>query len=233
MTIHKALFLTVFLFSCVPLTAASLLRAKVAPRVASIAVAHCSLNILCQSDSKIEHNDIHLAIENCDIENVKRILRENPPAIYAEIDWKLTEEYYKSRNELPWYLAYNEWNYTWIFTPLFHAVGTRNYDMIQLILAHVVQMKNLSVSALAESKRAQHIQQSLKDYLTAPLALAASTGDEAIMNLLIEHGADVNGELSSTDNVLKRALKGGHTSAVTKLIALGADQKKHPHAKHS
>ncbi len=197
------------------------------------------------------HNDIHCAIESGNIENVKRILAKSHQAVYekieteSQVDWPATNAKYgvKSTQDLP---RYHEHVYTkgrhagfdWVekyqaksssqhpqariyqfsyqeTSTLLHAVATGNIELVKLF-----------IEFFTEQHKSKH---SFCDPLTPCLALAARLGYLDIMDLLIKNGANVNGKLFSTDNVLKNAIAGKQLASVTKLIECGADLHNYPH----
>ena len=64
---------------------------------------------------------------------------------------------------------------------------------------------------------------SQKWLVTQPLYVVASTGDEAVIQLLLDNGADINAMDPGDDTALHLAADGGHEAVLRILLENGAD----------
>jgi len=109
-----------------------------------------------------------------------------------------------------------DWKDTKGWTLLHYAVAGRQREIVALLLERKANPNAKSNSTSVEDGRisAGHAEMT-------PFSLAASGGDVAILNLLLEHKADIDGG-SSTATPLYFAAANGHEEAVKFLLKRGA-----------
>ncbi|KAL3074640.1 hypothetical protein niasHT_033667 [Heterodera trifolii] len=125
-------------------------------------------------------------------------------------------------------------------TALMTACCRKNVDIVRFLLSHGANVEQLDYSGqsplmqaamsdnleacrlLVEEWAAEVNQQSIEGEFTA-LICAASRGYLAVVNFLIEHGADIQHADVQGLNALMWAVKRGRTEMARHLVAIGAD----------
>jgi hypothetical protein len=115
------------------------------------------------------------------------------------------------------------------YYPLYCAVGDRDKDMVQLLLASGADVNATpSPLSLAISKGDTEIFELLLAHganmdKESSLRTAASSGQKHLVELLLDNGADVNGKDKVGQAPLREAASNGHTDIVELLLSKGAD----------
>lgn len=123
-------------------------------------------------------------------------------------------------------------------TPLSYAVECGNLDVVKLLVNRGVdiigpdrdntplrtairQNQIETVRFLLDAGACPNESQTPRQY--APLPLAAQCGDDEIVRMLLERGADIHYVLPWGETPLIMAARGGHGAVVRRLVASGAD----------
>ena len=196
----------------------------------------------------VEAGAFHEAVAKGDLQAVKDQLARDPKLVAAEDDngeTPLHEACRRGHKEIAALLiaakadlnAHNNRVY-WDATPMMYAAAGGHRDVLELLLAKGAdpshQKRTWRVSALHEAVGRDDIEtvRILLKYKANPNVIRwnyaagapihEARGEE-LLNLLLEHGADINAADSQGQTVLHLAVRGGQAGRVASLLARGAD----------